>query len=148
MYENEVRHGRRLDRPGSLAKEAQPREKDIRALAIIPWEEHCSECAIPDCYQSCALYEARSDGRCRRFVNGFVQVRGTPTLEGEMVSVSFKRWAELMAYGNTKLVRIDRVRQVERALRPAKGTVDAARPPAQAAPCGERSFPGGGRRPA
>ena len=120
MFEKEVKHGR--PRPPSalevLQTEAAP-ERDVRALAILPWEEHCTECAIPACYESCPLYEARSDGRCRRFADGFVPVRGpTPSVGGEMVSVSFKRWAQLMAYGNTRLVRIDRVRRLERALRP------------------------------
>lgn len=120
MYEFEANHGRRreLSERGQVRQEAGMRETEIRALAIIPWEEHCTECAIPACYESCALYQARDDGRCRRFAEGFVPVTGTTSLEGHMVSVSFKRWAELMAYGNAKLVRIDHVRRVERALRP------------------------------
>jgi|tagenome__1003787_1003787.scaffolds.fasta_scaffold20974671_3 FkbH-like protein len=119
MYEREVKRGRRRDAP--VMPEAGDGQGEVRALAILPWEEHCTECAIPACYASCPLYEARSDGRCRRFVQGFVPVDGpNPSLQGEMVSVSFKRWAELMAYGNAKLVRIDRVRQLERALAPVE----------------------------
>jgi HAD superfamily phosphatase (TIGR01681 family) len=123
MYEREVKHGRTRPLPELelLQHEARAHEPHIQALAILPWEEHCTECAIPACYESCPLYEARSDGRCRRFVDGFVPVHGaTPSLQGEMVSVSFKRWAELMAYGNAKLVQVDRVRRLERAVRPAE----------------------------
>jgi FkbH-like protein len=123
MYEWEVKHGRRRGLPELELVQYQggAPEPDIDALAILPWEEHCTECAIPACYASCPLYEARSDGRCRRFVDGFVPVAGaTPSVRGEMVSVSFKRWAELMAYGNAKLVHVDRVRQLERAVRPAE----------------------------
>lgn len=121
MYESEVRHGRKRQLPEIklVHDERGAAEPDIRALAILPWEEHCTECAIPACYESCPLYEARSDGRCRRFSEGFVPVHGTtPSLQGHMVSISFKRWAELMAHGNAKLVRIDRVRQVEQAVSP------------------------------
>ena len=121
MYEHEVKRGRRrsLRDVPDARDHAGSHEPDIQALAIIPWEEHCTECAIPVCYQSCPLYEARSDGRCRRFVDGFVPTTGpTPSIRGEMVSVSFKRWAEVMAYGNARLVPIDRARQLERALRP------------------------------
>jgi FkbH-like protein len=123
MYEREVTHGERRGLPGLelVQRAGGAHEPDIQALAILPWEEHCSECAIPECYQTCPLYEARSDGRCRRFVDGFVPVAGaTPSLQGEMVSVSFKRWAELMCYGNAKLVQVDRVRQLEHAVRPAE----------------------------
>jgi FkbH-like protein len=123
MYEWEVKHGRRRGpRKLELTRhEGGTSEPRIQALAILPWEEHCTECAIPACYETCPLYEARSDGRCRRFVDGFVPVQGpAPTLQGEMVSVSFKRWAELMAYGNARLVPLDRARLIERAVRPAE----------------------------
>ena len=118
MYEREVRRGRPRRLPALEGTEPGAGvESDVRALAVLPWEEHCTECAIPACYSSCPLYEARSDGRCRRFADGFVPVRGPA---GEMVSVKFKRWAELMAYGNTRLVGVDRVRRLELALRPVE----------------------------
>jgi FkbH-like protein len=123
MYEWEVKHGRGRGLPelDLLQQAGGAQEPDVQALAILPWEEHCTECAIPACYESCPLYEARSDGRCRRFVDGFVPVDGTtPSIQGGMVSVSFKRWAELMAYGNAKLVQVDQVRRLERAVRPAE----------------------------
>ena len=53
------------------------------------------ECAPPDCYQSCSLYEVRADLKCARFVTGIVpnvQVRG---IEGGSVEVFFRRWAKL-----------------------------------------------------
>ena len=123
MYESEVRHGRKRRFPG--IEEVRPSDgaprPDISALAVLPWEEHCTECAIPECYESCPLYAARSDGRCRRFVDGFVPVSGeTPSVGGEMFSVSFKRWGELMAYGNSKLLRPGQARALEQAVRPAE----------------------------
>jgi FkbH-like protein len=121
MYELEVRHASRQDlvQLDVTHHDHAGQRPDVQAIAIIPWEEHCTECAIPACYETCPLYEARADGRCRRFVDGFVPVRARiPGIPSEMVSVRFKRWAELMAYGNAKLVRIDRARRLERALRP------------------------------
>src|SRR5690349_2924905 len=61
VYEFEANHGRRreLSEPEQVRQEVESRETAIRALAVIPWEEHCTECAIPACYESCALYQAR-----------------------------------------------------------------------------------------
>jgi FkbH-like protein len=123
MYEREVEHRRARTLPALEvhAHDSTRSVAGVQALAVLPWEEHCTECAEPACYETCPLYEARSDGRCRRFDGGFVEVRGaTPALQGEMVSVSFKRWGQLEARGNARLVRLDRVRLLERALRPAE----------------------------
>lgn len=67
-----------------------------RRTRIIPtiWQEHCTECAIPDCYSTCSLYEAKKDGSCRRFVGGIrkVYVHG---LETQSARIEFKRWGKL-----------------------------------------------------
>lgn len=56
------------------------------------WQEHCTECAIPDCYSTCSLYEAKKDGSCRRFVGGIRKVHG---LETQSARIEFKRWGKL-----------------------------------------------------
>ena len=67
-----------------------------RGTRIIPtiWQEHCTECAIPDCYSTCSLYEEKKDGSCRRFVGGIrqVQVHGRLT---QSAAIEFKRWGKL-----------------------------------------------------
>lgn len=56
------------------------------------WEEHCTECAIPDCYDSCALFSKRIDGACSRFENGIERVS---TSQGVFAHVIFKQWGKL-----------------------------------------------------
>lgn len=53
------------------------------------WEEHCTECAIPDCYTMCSLYRERKDSRCKRFENGIEK----DSSGGR--KIIFKRWAKL-----------------------------------------------------
>lgn len=56
------------------------------------WEEHCTECAIPDCYDSCALFSKRIDGACSRFENGIERVS---TSQGVFAHIIFKQWGKL-----------------------------------------------------
>ena len=65
-------------------------------VSVLQWEEHCTECAMPACYKTCDLYEARSDGKCRRFANGIVP-QPVPGHDYPVVRVDFKRWGSLMA---------------------------------------------------
>jgi FkbH-like protein len=56
------------------------------------WEEHCTECAIPGCYDSCSLFSKRIDGACSRFENGIQRVS---TNQGVFAHVVFKQWGKL-----------------------------------------------------
>lgn len=56
------------------------------------WEEHCTECAIPDCYDTCSLFSQRIDGACSRFENGIERVS---TSQGVFAHVIFKQWGKL-----------------------------------------------------
>lgn len=78
-------------------------EMDIEEISLLYWGEHCVECAAPSCYQSCDLYEPRTDKRCRRFAFGAHKNRNFPSLRGYGVEVSFKKWAKLEAYGNLSM---------------------------------------------
>ncbi len=84
----------------------------LKAFSLLPWEEHCTECAMPHCYQTCDLYQPRKDGKCRRFHYGFGHVRGVPSVLGYVSKVSFKRWGQLMAYANARLVPFDRAKKI------------------------------------
>ena len=68
---------------------------NIGAVALHMWEEHCVECAPPDCYLSCKLYEARADLKCSRFVHGIVPSDVVTGLEGPCFEIQFRRWAKL-----------------------------------------------------
>ncbi len=119
MYEFEVNHGsqKEADTPQEILKSFTQFPSDAEALSILPWEEHCTECAMPMCYSTCNLYEARKDGKCRRFVDGIVSVSGAKNPQGYLTRVSFKRWGQLMAYANLHSVPIQRFKWVETAAR-------------------------------
>src|SRR5579863_3226644 len=89
---------------------------DVGALSLLFWGEHCIECAAPACFKTCDLYEARLDGRCRRFTWGIARNRAFSSLRGYGVEVSFKKWGKLEARGNTKMVSRGRLLTYERLL--------------------------------
>ena len=70
----------------------------FRITAIRPtmWEEHCLECAAPACFGNCLHYEARSDGRCKRFENGLMTFPHDLACNGQGVRVKFRKWGNMM----------------------------------------------------
>jgi len=67
-----------------------------RALALT-WEEHCVECATPECFDTCPLHEARSDGACARFDYGIVPNEAFAGLFDFGADLRFRRWGKLEA---------------------------------------------------
>lgn len=93
---------------GPRRSQLRPREpyRPLRAAkerAFLLWGEHCIECAAPDCYASCDLYQARPDLRCRRFTYGIFRNRAFPAASGYGAEVRFKQWGKLEARGNGTL---------------------------------------------
>lgn len=77
-------------------------EAKIRRRCQTVWQEHCSECAMPDCYSRCSFYSPRADYKCRRFPDGVSILPPTATAAAPML-VKFGRWARLLGYGPTPL---------------------------------------------
>lgn len=75
----------------------------IGARTILPWGEHCTECAWPTCYTTCELYTPREDGACRLFLDGMVRIRSRRSLSPYLLKIQFKRWAKLWTVGNLHL---------------------------------------------
>lgn len=68
---------------------------EVARTALLHWQEHCLECAPPQCYAACSLYVERPDGACARFVYG---IRPRPTasgLLGRAADLRFRRWGKL-----------------------------------------------------
>ena len=86
----------------------------VSRRAFLLWGEHCIECAAPDCFATCDLYEARPDRRCRRFEYGVFRNRAFPALAGYGAEIVFRQWGKLEARGNAALMRPGVVRQIER----------------------------------
>jgi FkbH-like protein len=76
---------------------------NVQALSLLYWAEHCVECAAPSCYQTCDLYQPRTDTRCRRFTFGAFKNRNFASSRGYGVEIAFKKWAKISAYGNLRL---------------------------------------------
>ncbi|HYQ71054.1 MAG TPA: HAD-IIIC family phosphatase [Gammaproteobacteria bacterium] len=115
MLEIEVDHCL-LDRsevPDDIVRHFNGSCKSLTAVTLFPWEEHCTECAMPLCYTTCDLYESRKDGKCRRFVNGIVIIPGFENIQGYIARVSFKRWGQMLAYANKHMISVNQARRLE-----------------------------------
>src|SRR6516225_1759041 len=75
----------------------------IVARTVLPWSEHCTECAWPTCYSTCELYSPREDGGCRRFVDGMVRVNCPAAVNHYLLKIRFKRWGKLWTPGSLQL---------------------------------------------
>lgn len=82
--------------------------------ALLVWGEHCTECAAPDCYASCALYRPRPDRRCRRFEYGMFRNRHFPAAGAGAAEVVFRRWGKIEAEANVRLLPAAAVTAAER----------------------------------
>jgi FkbH-like protein len=84
-------------------RSSYPLATNVQAMSLLYWAEHCVECAAPSCYQTCDLYQPRTDTRCRRFTFGAFKNRNFATSRGYGVEIAFKKWAKISAYGNLRL---------------------------------------------
>ncbi|MFT5123982.1 MAG: FkbH-like protein [Kiritimatiellia bacterium] len=101
MREFEIRSGKAS--PAELPKAILHAftRRGVKAASMLAWGEHCVECAMPDCFKSCDLYEARSDGKCRRFQNGMEKVAVPDSDTGFITRITFKPWGQLWSPGST-----------------------------------------------
>ena len=88
-------------------------------MSFMIWGEHCTECAAPECYQSCDLFEAAPRHlRCRRFRFWDLQEpEFSPSFRSygtEIVFRQFKKWGVLASMGNTAMVPRSRIVWFER----------------------------------
>ncbi len=77
---------------------------NVQSMSFLLWSEHCIECAAPDCFQTCELYQARPDLRCRRFQFGMFRNEACPSMRASGIEVVFKKWAKLETHGNTRMI--------------------------------------------
>ena len=67
----------------------------VAETMLVHWEEHCIECAPPQCYEVCPLYVRRDDSRCARFVYGLYPNRAFSGLFDHGADVRFRRWGKI-----------------------------------------------------
>ena len=71
----------------------------VGSRSVLPWAEHCTECALPDCYATCEFYAPRPDLKCRRITGGIRPERLAGDESTELIRVAFKKWGKLEARG-------------------------------------------------
>lgn len=100
-------------RTDELPKENITFARGIKKRSFLLWSEHCIECAAPQCYQTCDLYVARPDLRCRRFEAGMRRNSHFHGQTGGAAEIVFAKWGKLEARGNTFLLPNGVVNSVE-----------------------------------
>ena len=94
------------------------------------WEEHCHECAEPDCYRTCPLYVRRGDGRCARLEYGIYPNASFAGLFPFGADVKFRRWGKLESVIPVRRLPTQtarRLTRIDRALVPTLRGVDRIR---------------------
>lgn len=115
MYETEANFATEpLDQipPAVAAAFADLRGK-VLTRTVLPWSEHCTECAWPTCYSTCDLFSPREDGRCRRFVDGIVRIDCPESVNGYLLKIRFKQWGKLWTPGSLNLRPIQAAARIE-----------------------------------
>lgn len=80
---------------------------EVKRVYLALWEEHCVECAVPECYAVCPLYVARRDRKCARFRGGIFP---NPEYSGMYpfgADISFRRWGKLEAKLDGRIVSLN-----------------------------------------
>jgi FkbH-like protein len=84
--------------PDVLARFAET-HRSVEMRSLLNWSEHCTECAIPSCYQLCELYTPRIDGKCQRFSEG-IGAFYAADLPTQLLKIWFKKWGSLGTQAN------------------------------------------------
>ena len=97
----------------------------IRRRSLTVWQEHCSECAMPDCYSTCAFYTPRTDYKCQRFTGGAAVLPGTSHAAAPLL-IKFGKWARLLGTGPTPLQDVQTANAAESRALARAGWLDTA----------------------
>ncbi len=115
MYETEANLG--IESSSQLSPEAIASFANLRGKivtrTVLPWSEHCTECAWPTCYSTCDMYSPREDKRCRRFVDGMVRIDCPTAVNGYILKIRFKQWGKLWTPGSLNLHSSEKAAQME-----------------------------------
>lgn len=84
---------------GSINRSKESFEKydfrNIKKKSLLIWSEHCTECAVPLCYEKCEKYRKRIDGKCRLFKNGISKTYQKGYGKPIYYSIHFQGWSKL-----------------------------------------------------
>jgi FkbH-like protein len=103
-------------------------QDDVAARSQVVWGEHCSECAYPTCYETCAFYTPRPDLHCRRFEAGIEPVANVPSAL-RLHRIRFRRWGKLEAIGGSAIISAADARRRDRRNDRLSGVIHAVPAP-------------------
>ncbi len=112
--------------PRTLSARESPVKRPVQSAMLLHWQEHCVECAAPDCYRSCSLYAARRDGKCARLVYGIVRNRSFCGLLRCGADLRFRRWAKLETHLTGRFLPVRWIRWLDRIDRLVTPTISRA----------------------
>ncbi len=116
MFEFDLYEKRLRTEPAVRPEGTAPSALAVEKVALLVWGEHCIECAAPDCFSSCDLYQARPDKRCRRFTFGIFPNHSFRGPRGPGAEVQFKVWGKLESRGNARLANARLVHVAEKVI--------------------------------
>ena len=100
---------------GNLVRITRLSERfEIKKIRIAQWEEHCLECAAPQCYRSCEKYAARQDGRCRLLLHGFQPQSNPEATLPAGARVIFKPWGCMLTFVYPAVITLESYKKLER----------------------------------
>lgn len=86
----------------------------VARVAVTYWEEHCLECARPQCYRTCPLFVRRSDTNCARFAAGIARHDGFRGLFPHAAEIRFRKWGKLQTTIGGGSLRVADCRRLQR----------------------------------
>ena len=77
----------------------------ITKISSLSWEEHCLECAAPECHKTCPLFEENKYKKCQRTEYGIRRVYYTDKgLYDYGVQLKYKKWGKLRCHYNNNII--------------------------------------------
>ena len=96
----------------SVYKDDIQKHFNVKAIRPTMWEEHCLECSAPVCFNNCLHYIPRSDGRCKRFENGFMPFYTEKACCKQAAHIKFRKWANMMTIIFPTMISLDSYREM------------------------------------
>lgn len=86
----------------------------VESVGVTFWEEHCLECAQPECFKSCPLYVRRPDENCARFSHGICENHHFEGLSPSGAEIRFRQWGKLQTSFGPGSLNLHRTRNLIR----------------------------------
>ena len=101
MFERELNQHISIEENGGVIRDFKKKRAVFNERSLLQWSEHCSECSMPHCFETCSFYDPRPDLKCRRFTNGISSINNKPLCQ--IFEVEFGMWGKLESIGAHRL---------------------------------------------